>query len=187
MLVVLHKRGLETVDNVQQDKVPAVAAQAASMVDTINQEGFQDLQQFLTFVMEGEEYGIDILNVQEIRGWDNVAPIPNAPAHVSGVINLRGAIVPVIDLRVMFAFNEARYDENTVVIVLKVESQRVNRIMGVVVDAVSDVFSLSEEDKRPPPNVNQNISQNYINGLTEVKGKMVIFLDCEKLLDIENH
>ena len=171
----------------EQDKAQTLVAQTAAMVEQASQEGFQDLQQFLTFVMQGEEYGIDILNVQEIRGWGNVAPIPNAPAHVSGVINLRGAIVPVIDLRVMFALQGAAFDENTVVIVLKVETDRVDRIMGIVVDAVSDVFSLSEDDKRPPPNVNQNISQNYINGLTEVKGKMVILLDSEKLLDIENH
>ena len=174
-------------DSAQQDKAQEMLAQTTAMVEQASQEDFQDLQQFLTFVMEGEEYGIDILNVQEIRGWGSVAPIPNAPAHVSGVINLRGAIVPVIDLRVMFALGEARFDENTVVIVLKVETDRVDRIMGIVVDAVSDVFSLSEGDKRPPPNVNQNISQNYINGLTEVKGKMVILLDSEKLLDIENH
>ena len=171
----------------EQDKAQTLVAQTAAMVEQASQEDFQDLQQFLTFVMQGEEYGIDILNVQEIRGWGNVAPIPNAPAHVSGVINLRGAIVPVIDLRVMFALQGAAFDENTVVIVLKVETDRVDRIMGIVVDAVSDVFSLSEDDKRPPPNVNQNISQNYINGLTEVKGKMVILLDSEKLLDIENH
>lgn len=171
----------------EQDKAQTLVAQTAAMVEQASQEGFQDLQQFLTFVMQGEEYGIDILNVQEIRGWGNVAPIPNAPAHVSGVINLRGAIVPVIDLRVMFALQGAHFDENTVVIVLKVETDRVDRIMGIVVDAVSDVFSLSEDDKRPRPNVNQNISQNYINGLTEVKGKMVILLDSEKLLDIENH
>ena len=174
-------------DSAQQDKAQEMLAQTTAMVGQASQEDFQVLQQFLTFVMEGEEYGIDILNVQEIRGWGNVAPIPNAPAHVSGVINLRGAIVPVIGLRVMFALGEARFDENTVVIVLKVETDRVDRIMGIVVDAVSDVFSLSEGDKRPPPNVNQNISQNYINGLTEVKGKMVILLDSEKLLDIENH
>jgi purine-binding chemotaxis protein CheW len=171
----------------EQDKAQTLVAQTAAMVEQASQEDFQDLQQFLTFVMQGEEYGIDILNVQEIRGWGNVAPIPNAPAHVSGVINLRGAIVPVIDLRVMFALQGAAFDENTVVIVLKVETDRVDRIMGIVVDAVSDVFSLSEDSKRPPPNVNQNISQNYINGLTEVKGKMVILLDSEKLLDIENH
>ena len=174
-------------DAVQQDKAQELMEQTAAMVEQAGQEEFQDLQQFLTFVMEGEEYGIDILNVQEIRGWGNVAPIPNAPDHVSGVINLRGAIVPVIDLRVMFSLGDARFDENTVVIVLKVENDRVNRIMGIVVDAVSDVFSLAEDDKRPPPNVNQSVSQKYINGLTEVKGKMVILLDCEKLLDIENH
>ncbi len=174
-------------DAVQQDKAQELMQQTAALVEQASQDEFQDLQQFLTFVMEGEEYGIDILNVQEIRGWGNVTPIPNAPDHVSGVINLRGAIVPVIDLRVMFSLGDVRFDENTVVIVLKVENERVNRIMGIVVDAVSDVFSLAEDDKRPPPNVNQSVSQKYINGLTEVKGKMVILLDCEKLLDIENH
>ena len=104
--------------------------------------------------MQGEEYGIDILNVQEIRGWGNVSPIPNAPKHVSGVINLRGAIVPVIDLRVLFELSDCTYDENTVVIVLKVSTERVNRIMGIVVDAVSDVFTLLAADKQQPPSVN---------------------------------
>ena len=171
----------------QQEKAEALVEQTAALVEQAQQEEFRDLQQFLTFVMDGEEYGLEILNVQEIRGWGNVAPIPNAPAHVSGVINLRGAIVPVIDLRIMFSLSDAHFDENTVVIVLKVETDRVNRIMGIVVDAVSDVFSLSEEDKRPPPNVNHSESKSYINGLTEVKGKMVILLDSEKLLDIDNH
>ena len=121
---------------------------------TSSQQGFEDQRQYLTFLMQGEEYGIDILNVQEIRGWGNVSPIPNAPKHVSGVINLRGAIVPVIDLRVLFELSDCTYDENTVVIVLKVSTERVNRIMGIVVDAVSDVFTLLAADKQQPPSVN---------------------------------
>jgi purine-binding chemotaxis protein CheW len=103
------------------------------------------------------------------------------------VINLRGAIVPVIDLRLLFELGDANCDENTVVIVLKVATENVNRIMGIVVDAVSDVFSLTLADKRPPPNVNQGMSHTYIDGLTEVKGKMVILLDSERLLHLEKN
>lgn len=150
-------------------------------------QDFADQQQYLTFLMQDEEYGIDILNVQEIRGWGNVSPIPNAPTYVSGVINLRGAIVPVIDLRTLFDLSDSSYDENTVVIVLKVSTERVNRIMGIVVDAVSDVFSLSPADKQPPPSVNRSVSHEFIHGLTEVKGKMVILLDSERLLHLENN
>ena len=150
-------------------------------------QDFADQQQYLTFLMQDEEYGIDILNVQEIRGWGNVSPIPNAPNYVSGVINLRGAIVPVIDLRMLFHLSDSNYDENTVVIVLKDSTEKVNRIMGIVVDAVSDVFSLLPADKQPPPSVNRNFSHDFIEGLTEVKGKMVILLDSERLLHLENN
>jgi len=174
-------------DAAKQDTAQNMIQQTAAMVDQANDENFEDQQQYLTFLMQGEEYGIDILNVQEIRGWGNVAPIPNAPKHVSGVINLRGAIVPVFDLRLLFELGDANYDENTVVIVLKVATENVNRIMGIVVDAVSDVFSLTLADKRPPPNVNQGVSHTYIDGLTEVKGKMVILLDCERLLYLEKN
>ncbi|MGY8861223.1 MAG: chemotaxis protein CheW, partial [Pseudomonadales bacterium] len=93
----------------------------------------------------------------------------------------------VIDLRVLFQLSDSSYDENTVVIVLKVSTQRVKRIMGIVVDAVSDVFSLSPADKKSPPSVNRSVSHDFIEGLTEVKGKMVILLDSERLLHLENH
>jgi purine-binding chemotaxis protein CheW len=170
----------------EQEDAKSVLKQTASLVDPSTTQDFEGQRQYLTFLMQDEEYGVDILNVQEIRGWGNVSPIPNAPAYVSGVINLRGAIVPVIDLRILFQLADASYDENTVVIVLKVSTERVNRIMGVVVDAVSDVFTLSSADKQSPPNVNQSVSHEFIEGLTEVKGKMVILLDSERLLHLEN-
>jgi len=174
-------------NSAKQKSAESLLHETAALVDQANVQDFEDQEQYLTFVMQGEEYGIDILNVQEIRGWGNVAPIPNSPKHVSGVINLRGAIVPVIDLRILFGLPDANYDENTVVIVLKVATEKVNRIMGIVVDAVSDVFSLTAADKRPPPNVNQGVSHSYIDGLTEVKNKMVILLDSERLLYLEKN
>jgi purine-binding chemotaxis protein CheW len=174
-------------DTATQEHAQNILKHTASLVDQTSEVYFEDQRQYLTFLMQGEEYGIDILSVQEIRGWGNVSPIPNAPAHVRGVINLRGAIVPVIDLRVLFQLSGSSYDQNTVVIVLKVSTERVHRIMGIVVDAISDVFSLSPADKQSPPSVNISASHDFIEGLTEVKGKMVILLDSERLLHLENH
>lgn len=168
-------------------EVKNLSQHTASLVDRLTQQDFEGQRQYLTFLMQKEEYGVDILNVQEIRGWGNVSPIPNAPKHVSGVINLRGAIVPVIDLRLLFELSACSYDENTVVIVLKVMTETVNRTMGIVVDAVSDVFTLSPADKQQPPNVNQTVSHEFIEGLTEVKGKMVILLDSERILYLEDN
>ncbi len=150
-------------------------------------QGLADEQQYLTFLMQGEEYGVDILSVQEIRGWGHVSPIPNAPVYVRGVINLRGAIVPVIDLRMLFELPHHPYNENTVVIILKVTTDRVSRTMGIVVDAMSDVCTLAATDKQPPPNVSQGVSYKFIEGLTEVKGKMVVLLSSELLLSLANN
>jgi purine-binding chemotaxis protein CheW len=174
-------------DTAKLESAKNLLKQVPSLVDKTNEYDIEEQRQYLTFLMQGEEYGIDILNVQEIRGWGNVSHIPNAPQYVSGVINLRGAIVPVVDLRVLFELSDATYDENTVVIVLKVTTEKVNRIMGVVVDAVSDVFTLSSTDKQPPPSVNQSVSHEFIDGLTEVKGEMIILLDSERLLHLESN
>ena len=108
-------------------------------------------EQFLTFLMNGEEYGVDILSVQEIRSWEQATSIPNVPEYVKGVINLRGTIVPIIDLRTRFGMEQEEYSRVTVVIVLKVQTSKGERITGIVVDAVSDVYSLSSEDMRNPP------------------------------------
>lgn len=142
--------------------------------------------QFLTFIMAGEEYGVDILTVQEIRGWESVTPIPNAPPHVKGVINLRGTIVPIIDLRLRFGLENVSYGPMTVVIVMKVESARGKRIMGIVVDAVSDVYSLSMQDMRGAPDLGDHVNTSYIKGLVNVDTKMVILLDINELLGNDN-
>lgn len=141
--------------------------------------------QYLTFIMAGEEYGVDILCVQEIRGWESATPLPNAPAHIKGVINLRGTIVPIIDLRQCFGLEAIEYTAVTVVIVLKVHTAEGARIMGIVVDAVSDVYALAQEDMRPAPDLGKAINTEFIRGLVNVQDKMVILLDIDKLLTLD--
>ncbi|MBL1261614.1 MAG: purine-binding chemotaxis protein CheW [Thiotrichaceae bacterium] len=141
-----------------------------------------DTDQYLTFILAGEEYGVDILRVQEIKGWDSVTPIPNTPDYIKGVINLRGTIVPIIDLRHRFSLDEIPYGATTVVIVLKVESENGNRTMGIVVDAVSDVYNVSEDEMKPPPDFG-TISIDYVKGLATLEEKMVIVLEIDKLLN----
>jgi purine-binding chemotaxis protein CheW len=135
--------------------------------------------EFLTFRLGAENYGIEILKVQEIRGYEQPTTIANAPAFIKGVINLRGVIVPILDLRVKFQLPEARYDEFTVVIVLNVA----RRVVGVVVDSVSDVLSLEADAIRATPEfASATFDTQYITGLAEVDGAMLIMLDIEKLL-----
>ena len=139
-------------------------------------------EQFLTFIMADEEYGVDILRVQEIRGWDVVTPIPNTPAYVKGVINLRGTIVPIVDLRERFGLASIDYGPTTVVIVLKVIGERSERIMGIVVDAVSDVYNIDNTDMKPAPDFGSSVSIEFVRGLSTVNEIMLIILDIDKLL-----
>lgn len=141
--------------------------------------------QYLTFIMDDEEYGVDILCVQEIRGWEPTTPLPNAPSHIKGVINLRGTIVPIVDLRQCFGLKSIEYSAITVVIVLKVKTPEGSRVMGIVVDAVSDVYTLSREDMRSAPDLGSSIDTDFIEGLVSVDEKMVILLDIDKLLVTE--
>ncbi|WP_139309774.1 chemotaxis protein CheW [Teredinibacter haidensis] len=142
--------------------------------------------QYLTFIMAGEEYGVDILCVQEIRGWESATPLPNAPTHIKGVINLRGTIVPIVDLRQCFGLPAIEYTNVTVVIVLKVYTGDGDRIMGVVVDAVSDVYALSSGELRAAPDLGNAVNTDFIRGLVSVQEKMVILLDIDKLLTLED-
>jgi purine-binding chemotaxis protein CheW len=141
------------------------------------------MAQYLTFLLAGEEYGVDILRVQEIKGWDTVTVLPDTPAYVKGVINLRGTIVPIIDLRERFHLEHLPYGPTTVVIVLKVVSDDRQRIMGMVVDAVSDVYSVAGEQLKPPPDFGGAISTKYLTGLATVDDKMIIVLDIDQLLN----
>jgi len=143
--------------------------------------GAQDLaREYLVFRLDGEEYAIDILKVQEIRGYDAVTRIVGSPEHVKGVVNLRGVIVPIVDLRVKFRFAEARYDAFTVVIILNVGG----RVVGAVVDSVSDVVELAPDQVRPAPEVGAD--GNFVSGLGTLPAgdgqRMLILLDIERLL-----
>jgi purine-binding chemotaxis protein CheW len=135
--------------------------------------------EFLTFRLGSENYGIEILKVQEIRGYEQPTTIANAPSFIKGVINLRGVIIPILDLRVKFQLPEARYDEFTVVIVLNVAS----RVVGVVVDSVQDVLSLADDAVRPTPEfASATFDTKYITGLATVDEHLLILLDIEKLM-----
>jgi purine-binding chemotaxis protein CheW len=135
-------------------------------------------QEFLSFRLGAEEYGIDILKVQEIRNYAAVTTIANAPPFIKGVINLRGAIVPIVDLRLKFNVGEVRYDAFTVVIVLNVAG----RVIGAVVDSVSDVLILNAGEIRPVPEFAAAVNTRFISGLATVSGGMLILLDIEALL-----
>ena len=171
----------------QANKTNAVNSEALKTIDSIDEidKVADDAEQFLTFIMAGEEYGVGILCVQEIRGWESATPLPNAPPHIKGVINLRGTIVPIIDLRQCFGMESIEYSPVTVVIVLKVNTTKGNRVMGIVVDAVSDVYTLAESDMRPAPDMGGSTNTEIIRGLVSVNKKMVILLDIDKLLSME--
>ena len=141
-----------------------------------------DTDQYLTFILAEEEYGVDILRVQEIKGWDSVTPIPNTPKYIKGVINLRGTIVPIIDLRQRFKLEEIEYGPMTVVIVLKIISEEKPRTMGIVVDAVSEVYNVATEQMQPPPDFGSVVDIDFVSGLATVNEKMVIILDIDNLL-----
>jgi purine-binding chemotaxis protein CheW len=139
-------------------------------------------RQYLSFFLGGQEYATDILRVQEIKGWDTVTRVPYSPKYILGVINLRGAIVPVVDLRVRLALESAPFDSATVVIVVRVAGARGERIVGLVVDAVSDVYSFSAENIQPPPEAVGSLDQMYVLGLAKLEDKLVIVLDIERLV-----
>ncbi|MDH4189514.1 MAG: chemotaxis protein CheW [Betaproteobacteria bacterium] len=137
--------------------------------------------EFLTFALGAEEYGVDILKVQEIRGYEAVTRIANTPAFIKGVVNLRGVIVPVVDLRMKFGEPQPRYDQFTVVIVLNV----LNRVIGVVVDGVSDVTQLTGEQIRPAPELG-TMDARFVRGIGTIEQRMLILVDIEHLLSADD-
>lgn len=142
--------------------------------------------QYLSFVLGKEEYGVDILRVQEIRSWEPVSRVPNVPPYEKGVVNLRGAIVPIIDLRERFSLSKVEYTPLTVVVVLQTGSGSHTRIMGVVVDSVSDVISVDKSEIQGAPDFGTKVSNEFINGLVSVSERMVMLLDVDKLLTLES-
>ncbi|MDR3390449.1 MAG: chemotaxis protein CheW [Sulfuriferula sp.] len=134
--------------------------------------------EFLAFTLGAEEYGIDILKVQEIRGYESPTRIANAPEFIKGVMNLRGLIVPIVDMRIKFELGEANYDNLTVVIILNVGG----RVVGMVVDSVSDVITLNPEQIKPAPAMTSALDTNYLIGLGTVDQRMLILVDIDKLM-----
>jgi len=137
-----------------------------------------DGDQFLTFTLQGEEYGIEILRVQEIKGLSRIRPIPNAPGYVKGVINLRGAVVPIVDLRTRFGMSEADYNQFTVIIVVSLGA----KVVGLVVDAVSDVMNIAKDQVEDAPEMGGEIDTSLFRGMGKVGEKLVLLLNIERLL-----
>ncbi len=141
-------------------------------------ESHEDAREYLAFTLGREEYGIDILRVQEIRGYEPVTRIANAPAFIKGVVNLRGTIIPVVDMRIKLNLGEASYDQFTVVIILNIAG----RVVGMVVDSVSDVTTMKPEQMRPAPEVGSAFDADYLVGLGDLGERMLILVDIDKLM-----
>lgn len=148
-----------------------------TLVDSLEQ-GIETAGEYLTFVLGNEEYGIEILKVQEIRGYDSVTRIANTPQFIKGVINLRGTIVPIVDLRLRFNLGDVEYNEFTVVIILNVGL----RVVGIVVDGVSDVITLQSTQIKPVPDLVSTIDTQYLIGLGTIEDRMLILVNIEKLM-----
>jgi purine-binding chemotaxis protein CheW len=134
--------------------------------------------QYLTFLLSGEEYALDILKVQEIKGLPKITPVPNAPPHVLGVMNLRGAVVPVADLRARFGLSVSEDGKSAVVIVANVGA----RTVGLVVDAVSDVLSFAKSDVEPTPDLGAGVDTSFLTGLAKSGDRLVLLLDAARLV-----
>ena len=141
-------------------------------------------RQFLTFELAETEYGLDILKVREIRVWEPVTPLPNTPPFVKGVINLRGSVVPIIDLRERLGLPPRSYGPRTVVIVVNVTQDEREKVMGMVVDAVCDEHLLQDGLISLPPDLGGPIGSAFVAGLAEVQGRMIVLLDGDRLLDL---
>lgn len=139
---------------------------------------FADSDQFLTFTIQGEEYGIEILRVQEIKGLSKIRPIPNAPHYVKGVVNLRGTVVPILDLRSRFGIDEADYNQFTVIIMVSVGG----KMFGLVVDSVSDVLNIAKDQIEETPDVGGGVDTSFFRGMGKVGEKLVLLLNIDKLL-----
>lgn len=148
-----------------------------------------DTQQFLTFALGQEQFGVEILNIQEIKGLSAITPLPNAPVCIKGVLNLRGTIVPIIDLRTTFGLPDVELTKCTVIVVVQVQGHPAGggsvgqkRTMGFIVDAVSDVLNVAGDDVQPTPEFHGQVDTSCINGLAKAGEKLVILLDIEKVL-----
>lgn len=141
--------------------------------------------QYLTFLLAEEEYGVEILKVQEIMGWEEATPIPNTPDYVSGVVNIRGEIVPVIDLRRRLGLQSIERTAATVVIVVRMQSEEQERTVGLLVDAVSDVYHFDPEQIQATPALVTEMSTEQVRGLATIEKQIVLILDVDRLIDFD--
>lgn len=135
-------------------------------------------RQFLTFLLEEQEYGLEIFKIKEIRGYSSITPIPNVPAHVRGVMNLRGTVLPVIDLRMKFNLDAVEYNRFTVIVIASVGEKTV----GLLVDAVSDVLTIAQDSIRPAPDFGTSVETRFIHGVFQSRDRLVVALELEQLL-----
>lgn len=147
-----------------------------SISKTVSHEG-----KYLTFVLCGEEYGIEILKVREIIGIMNITPVPQTPEHIKGVINLRGKVIPVIDLRLKFGFQQTEYTKETCIIVVEVR----NILTGIIVDTVSEVLDVSSKELESSPDFGNGVNTEIFLGMAKIKNKVKILLDIDKVLCAE--
>lgn len=159
--------------------------------ETLTENGIDDEsfiaagEQYLTFLLGEEAYGFNILSVKEIRGWDDATLVPNSPHYMKGVVNLRGAIVPIIDLRIRFDVGEATYLPTTVVVIVSGSVESDERTMGFIVDAVSDVLNVQDDDLKVAPDFNGTVPTEYIHGLVNSDSSVATILEVNKLLIID--
>lgn len=161
------------------DTAPRTEEAAAA---TTARAGSEAAKQYLTFVLAGEEYGVEILRVQEIKGWEGVTRVPHTPHYLLGVMNLRGTVVPVVGLKARFGLPHTEFTSANVVIVVRVAVARGEKTVGIVVDGVSEVYDFRPEDIKPPPAVKAQIDPSLIAGLGTSDEKMVLLLDIDRLV-----
>ena len=150
--------------------------------DLVDEEAVSKADQYLTYSVGNEEYGVKILSVREIRGWESVARVPNTPSYIKGVLNLRGTAVPVVDMRMRMKISAPSYDSTTVLIVLRAEINGVERVAGIVVDSVSDVMNARSHEIRQAPDFGETADTEFITGLADLDGKMVMLFDVDSFM-----
>ena len=141
---------------------------------------------YLTFQLANEEFGIRVVKVREIMGLQDITAVPQTPPHIKGVINLRGKVVPVIDLRLKFGMEAAEYTQRTCIIVAQVQGEATTMPMGIVVDGVSEVLNLTAPEIEDTPNLGENLAGQYLLGMAKVKGKVKILLDIDKVMTTQD-
>lgn len=151
----------------------------AQVIETPTAEETKEKLQYITFKVQGREYGIDIMSIREIKGWSDTTSLPNSPEYMRGVINLRGTVVPILDLRARFNMGFTQTTKNHVVMIVSIN----NRLMGILVDSVSDILTIESESIRAVPSIDGSSSEGILSGLVSLEDRMVGLLIIEKLFD----